>query len=301
MTISDEVREITSGYEPISECDRRQFQEQGWLLIPGALESTMHKRLVRAVDRVYGEEESAGGLRADRSLHLLGFFSRDPMFAELLDYPTTFRYVWSLLGWNIYTHHNHIDINPPVAEQGPHFWNWHQDGYRQNSDVDAEPRPMLSLKVCYVLSDLTVENSGATQIIPGSHVKNELAGRPAEAGDPIVTPPGAVGIQAKAGDAFIFDRRLWHSRSVNLSDITRKLVFVGYTHRWIRPLDEKRYHPDGNWQHILSPVQQQLLGSGPDHANYWGIRQDGWIDNDIPLRAELRSRGVLNGSQPYLR
>ncbi|GAA1684130.1 hypothetical protein GCM10009765_36910 [Fodinicola feengrottensis] len=301
MTIDDDVRAVSStGYERISKSEREQFQEQGWLLIPNALESTMQKRLVRAVDKVYQEEANAGGLRADKSLHLLGFFARDPMFAELLDYPSTFRYVWSLLGWNIYSHHNHIDVNPPITEPVAPFWNWHQDGYRQNSDIDAAVRPMLSLKVCFVLSDLG-KGSGATQIIPGSHLNNELAGRPAKPGDPVITPPGAVSIEAKAGDAFIFDRRLWHSRSVNVSSVTRKLVFVGYTHRWIRPLDEERYHPDPHWQRILTPVQQQLLGNGPDHANFWGVRQDGWIDNDIPLRAELRARGLLDGSEPYLR
>lgn len=301
MTISDDVLNASCRYEPISEADRRRFQEQGWLLIPGALDAGTHRRMVNAVDSVYAEEERAGGLRPDRSLHLLGFFSRNPEFAELLDYPTTFRYVWNLLGWNIYSHHNHIDVNPPVRDPGRLPWNWHQDGYRQNSDVDAVPRPMFSLKICYVLSDLSETGRGATQIIPGSHLNNELAGRPAKPTDPYVNPPGAVEIQAEAGDAFVFDRRLWHSRSLNTSDIVRKLVFVGYTHRWIRPLDEPRYHPDDNWQSGLSAIRRQLLGSGPDNANYWGIKQDGWIDDDIPLRAELRRRGVLDGSEPYLR
>ena len=52
------------------------------------------------------------------------------------------------------------------------------------------------------------------------------------------SPEGTVEITANPGDAFIFDRRQWHSRSTNLSTVTRKMLFIGYTYRWIRPLDD---------------------------------------------------------------
>ena len=50
----------------------------------------------------------------------------------------------------------------------------------------------------------------------------------------------------------------------------------------------------------LTPLQQQLLGYGPDHASFWGIKQ-GWIDDEIPLRAELKERGLLDRDVPFLR
>lgn len=290
-----------TGYEPISEAERQQFAKEGWLLIRNALSEDMRRRVELAVDRVYEEEARANRLRPDKSIHVMGFMDRDPVFPELLDYPTTFPYIWGLLGWNIYTHHNHIDVNPPISDTGKPFWNWHQDGYRQNSDIDMTPRPMLMVKICYVLSDLSETGRGSTKIIPGSHLNNTLEGRPEHPDDPIIEPPGAIEIQANPGDAFIFDRRMWHSRSVNLSNITRKMVFIGYTYRWIRPLDETTYNPQEEWFQRLSPVRQQLLGAGPDNANFWGVRQDGWIDQEIPLRAALASRGLLNPKIPYLR
>jgi ectoine hydroxylase-related dioxygenase (phytanoyl-CoA dioxygenase family) len=30
----------------------------------------------------------------------------------------------------------------------------------------------------------------------------------------------------------LFDRRVWHARSVNRSNLTRKAVFFAYTYRW---------------------------------------------------------------------
>jgi ectoine hydroxylase-related dioxygenase (phytanoyl-CoA dioxygenase family) len=290
-----------TGYERISDADRRQYAEQGWLLIRNALEEPMLQRVTDAVDRVYAEESAAGRVKPDGAAHVMGCMARDSAFTDLVDHPTMFPYVWGLMGWNIYTHHNHIDVNPPVTDAGAPFWNWHQDGYRQNADVDMDPRPMLSAKICYVLSDLSEPGRGSTRIIPGSHVDNTLAGRPTRPELGFDEPEGAIQVLANPGDAFIFDRRLWHSRSVNLSAVTRKLVFVGYTYRWIRPLDEVSYDQTGEFWEELSPVQRQLLGGGDDNANFWGIEQNGWIDDTIPLRSELMSRGLLDRNVPYLR
>jgi hypothetical protein len=284
-----------TGYEPIDKAERQSFNDDGWLLIPNALTEEHRLALIDVVDAVYAEEAAADRLRPGGAMHVLEAVYRRPEITALLTHPATFRYVWGLIGWNTYCHHSHIDVNPP-AKLGDPFWNWHQDGYRQNSDIDADPRPMLALKVCFVLSDMSLPGRGATKIIPGAHVNNTLA-KP----DDLSDPPGAQEIIARAGDAFVFDRRMWHSRSVNVSEITRKLIFVGYTHRWIRPLDET---PEPNtlpWYGDLDPIQKQLLGEGPDRYNYWGIKPDGWLDDSIPLRAELKRRELLEPTIPYLR
>jgi ectoine hydroxylase-related dioxygenase (phytanoyl-CoA dioxygenase family) len=162
------------------------------------------------------------------------------------------------------------------------------------------PRPMFSLKVAYVLSDLAEHGRGATKVIPGSHLWNSLD-RPKDLSVQNPDPAGTVEITANPGDAFIFDRRLWHSRSTNLSDVTRKMVFVGYTYRWIRPLDDMPIDFDSEWYANRTPVQRQLLGAGTHTANYWGINWDGYIDDEIPLRKELKQRGLLDRNVPWLR
>src|SRR5262249_6973962 len=82
-------------------------------------------------------KDAAGNLRKDGTLHLLGFLTRDELFGRLLTHPTSFPYLWGLAGWNIYTHHNHLDVTPPTSEEEPPSWGWHQDGYRQNSDPET--------------------------------------------------------------------------------------------------------------------------------------------------------------------
>lgn len=292
-----------TGYEPISEVDRKTFFEQGYLLLRGVLTEEHRRRLEEEVDLVYARERAAGRTRRDGSLHLLGFLTRHDLFADLLTHPTTFPYVWGLAGWNIYSHHSHLDVTPSQPEPSAPYWGWHQDGYRQNSDPeppDGSPRPMLSLKVAYVLSDLSAPGRGATKIIPGSQLRNTLP-RPAGGPRHQPDPDGAMEIIANPGDAFVFDRRLWHSRSSNRSRITRKMLFIGYTYRWIRPLDQMPVDRGGAWWARRTPVQRQLLGEAGHTANYWGVDWDGYVDEDIPLRRELRERGLLDRSVPWLR
>ncbi|MGA5302579.1 phytanoyl-CoA dioxygenase family protein [Nucisporomicrobium flavum] len=297
-------QEMVGGYEPLTPAQRTEFLERGVVLVRGALDEDRRQRLEAAVDRVYAEERAAGRVKGNGALHLLGFLPRDEEFGELLTAPAVFPYIWGVAGWNIYSHHNHLDVTPPVRAEEPPSWGWHQDGYRQNSDPEtldpALPRPMFSLKVGYVLSDLSRTGRGATKVIPGSHLRNTLE-RPADPGAANPDPLGTVEITAAPGDAFIFDRRLWHSRSANTSAVTRKILFVGYTYRWIRPLDDMPVDRGSAWWRNRTPVQRQLLGEAPGTINYWGVKWDGYVDEDIPLRRELRERGLLDRSVPWLR
>ncbi len=292
-----------TGYEPISDVHRKEFLEQGFFMVPNALSEPHRAQLEAEVDRVAAEEIAAGRDK-DGTVHLLGFLNRSDLFADLLTHPTTFGYIWGLAGWNIYSHHNHLDVTPPAKEPEKPYWGWHQDGYRQNSDPETLdpnlPRPMFSLKVAYILSDLSETGRGATKVIPGSHLRNSLP-RPADLTVQNPDPEGTVEIVGKPGDAFIFDRRQWHSRSTNLSTHTRKMLFIGYTYRWIRPLDDMEIDKESQWWANRTPVQKQLLGESPSTANYWGINWDGYIDDEIPLRKELKTRNLLDRSIPWLR
>ena len=75
------------------------------------------------------------------SLHWLSAVAHCPQVVGLVDHPATFPYVWSLLGWNIHVYHSHLDVHPPLAAPRPFRFEWHQDGGRQNREVETDPRP----------------------------------------------------------------------------------------------------------------------------------------------------------------
>jgi len=256
----------------LSERDRLAFERDGFLLLEGALPPDRIELLTTAVDRVWWRHLGEAG----EALHLLAFLGEDEAFLELLDWPVTFPIVCDLLGWNIFMYHCHLDVHPPVSGDGPTTWGWHQDGGRQNVDLDAHPRPRLSVKVAYFLSDVSEARRGNTLIIPGSH-RWDVLPRPE---DGLTNPEGVVPILARPGDALVFDRRLWHSRSANCSGITRKALFYAYTYRWIRPRDNMPIDP--TWVDRLTPARRQLLGAATGAIGYWLPS-----DDDVPLRGTI--------------
>jgi Phytanoyl-CoA dioxygenase (PhyH) len=299
VTTTQETRRIEAA-------ERRRFDQDGWLLIPGALPSSLRERLVEATDRVYTQEAFRDRLGPHQSLSLPGFLSRDNLFLELLDLPTTFPYVWGPLGWNIYTHHCQLEVTPTVAEAGPPSWSWHRDGtdgpeagddprhphtgVRAEAQAEPPPGPARSVTVVFALSDLSELGRGNPRIIPGSH----LLGAPDRPERPelgFAEPAGAMDVLAQPGDALVLDGRLWRSRGINISGITRKALSIGYTHRWVPQGGAARRDRDRVQLERLSPVRRQLLGV--DLGGDFGVDLGG---ESAPLRESLRAQGLLDRS-----
>lgn len=275
---------------------RAQFDEDGYLLIRGALSDAEIGYYTDAFDRVCADEVRAGRLRSGEALHLLAGLTSSQEFLNLLNHPVTFPLIWGTLGWNIHLFHSHLDLHPPLRERQAPVWRWHQDGYRQNVEPETNPRPRLAVKAGYWLSDVSEPGRGNLMVIPGSHLRNTLP-KPEHPELGFDQPDGAIEVLAKPGDAIFFDRRLWHSRSENYSAVTRKVVFAAYTYRWISGRDEHHIKLDCRCSNDLSPVRRQLLGGEMVcDDDRWGF-----TGNEAPLRAWLRERGLLNPSLPYLR
>jgi ectoine hydroxylase len=263
----------------LTEEERRTFEETGLLIVPDALPPEMVQRLDEALGRIYAERRT-DDLGPHDGMFQPNFVGRDPAFLELLDCPAVFPKVWGILGWNIYLYHGHCAVNPP-ADPGhsrvKKTLGWHQDSGRVNLEMEGHPRPRLSLKVGYFLSDCSEPGRGNFHVIPGSHLRDTL--RKPE--DGISDPEGAVPVCVKAGSAVFFDRRLWHAGSPNWSDVTRKVLFYGYGYRWIRTKDDMVIPPEVFA--ACSPIRQQLLGGGVNCNGHYTP-----TDADVPLRVWLR-------------
>jgi ectoine hydroxylase-related dioxygenase (phytanoyl-CoA dioxygenase family) len=114
------------------------------------------------------------------------------------------------------------------------------------------------------------------KIVPGSHKLDALPRR-----DPEGDPEGAIELRVRPGTAVFFERRMWHSRSHNFSDVTRKALFFGYSYRWLRGLDYN-VMPEALLVRC-DPIRRQLLGDGVTQNGWWQPRED-----DVPLRGWLR-------------
>jgi ectoine hydroxylase-related dioxygenase (phytanoyl-CoA dioxygenase family) len=267
-----------------------RFDRDGYLLLRGVLTPDEVSYYAEALDRAYAAAVAAGRTRAGDSMHRLGAVANCPEAAGLIDHPVAFPYVWSLLGWNIHVYHSHLDVHPPLPAARPFRFEWHQDGGRQNREVETSPRPRLSVKLAWWLSDVSEPGRGNLKIIPGSHRVDWIDGPPRRDVE-WPDPDGATEVTACPGDVLLFDRRLWHARSDNYSPYRRKAMFFGYTYRWIAIRDEN----DGIWTRYwasgLNPVQRQLLGGLPDSS---GDHAWGHFPATTPLYGWLKERNLLD-------
>ena len=276
----------------LTEEERIGFEQSGFLTVENVLPPETLKDLTALVDRLDAQYRLVMGLGPDEVLELLDFVSKDDLFLELLDWPKTFAKVWEILGWHIQLYTSHMNVTPPVAHDERRVnkrLEWHQDSGRLNVDLESNPRPRISLKVGYFLTDTTEVDRGNFYLIPGTHLQNE----PDLLTDRVSNPEEAVAIRAEAGSALFFDRRLWHAASPNHSDITRKMLFYGYSYRWLKPRDNMTVD---HVMHRCSPIRQQLLGAPTTPVSPWGSRGgdtgSGFTspnEEAVPLRAWIKA------------
>ncbi len=262
----------------LTEDERLDFERNGFLIIPDALTPQMTSDIEAVVDRIDAQHRSETEIDAHEWLHKLDFVGQDEVFLDLLDWHKTFPKVWGILGWNIQLYLTHMDVTPPPppeAEQEKKRLGWHQDSGRLNAELETDPRPRVSIKIGYFLTDTTETGRGNFYVIPGSHIQNKLEFPP----DDVSDPEGAIPVCVSPGTAVIFDRRIWHSRSPNESDITRKVLFYGYSYRWLRPRDDMTV---GSFVDRCDPIRRQLLGFSTSWHGYTSP-----TDEDVPLRLWL--------------
>jgi ectoine hydroxylase len=303
MSTSTGITALPSEQAVLSDCavpseeERQRFEEDGYLVIQGALTPAEVDFYRDALDGVYQAQQDDGIIQPGSSMHQLSAVAHCPEAAGLLDHPATFPYIWSILGWNVHAYHSHLDVHPPLPEQRPFRFEWHQDGGRQNREIETDPRPRLSVKLAFWLSDVSETGRGNFKVVPGSHRTNWIAGPPRR-DVPWPDPEGAIEVTASPGDVVVFDRRLWHARSDNYSAVTRKAMFFGYTLRWIAMRDENAAVLSSPAAAGFTPVQRQLLGGLPetdgDHA--WGH-----YPASTPLYGWLRDRNLLDPANPPLK
>jgi ectoine hydroxylase-related dioxygenase (phytanoyl-CoA dioxygenase family) len=297
MTVEHQAAEIAA----MSKEQRAQFEQDGYLVVPGALTEAEVDFYAAALDRVYAAEREAGRLAADGSMHKLSAVANCPDVVGLIDHPNTFPLVWSMLGWNVHIYHSHLDVHPRITIEKPYRFEWHQDGGRQNRELETDPRPRLSVKIAYWLSDVSVTGRGNFKVVPGSHLRNWLDGPPRR-DVPWPEPEGSVEVCANPGDAVFFDRRLWHARTNNYSPFTRKGIFFAYSHRWSYGRDENDELIASERFAGFSPIQRQLLGAKlAAREQGSGDHQWGHYPETTPLHGYLKNKGLLDPAFPPLK
>ena len=252
------------GYTQLSDEQRRQFRDEGYLILRNALDGEMISSLIEAGDRLI-----AGDARWNRyqtSEYYDGFrncITMDDAFIPLLTNDITLPIVIQLLGSNLQlstSHLIHRHPDPPGTPDSIRRPGWHRDGGGISRDLGESRFPRLGLKCAFYLTDLSEPNSGVTMLAPGSNQLTEPIDIPAGETDPV----NALEPLLNPGDCVVFEYRTWHAGAPNFSERTRKAVMIGYCYRWLRPMDFVKQ--ESSFLDKLSEIERYLAGEEVDET-----------------------------------
>ena len=263
----------------LTEEQREHFDTFGYLIVRDALPPEMVESLTAASDRLWDNGKGFDGANEKGYWNLRNCIVHDDAFLPLLDWPKTAPLAVQLLNWNLRLITSHLIIrepSPPDADDKFKSVGWHRDGGSSPREM-SEPHPRLFLKVAYWLTDCDQPGMGSIRFIPGSH--KFIGPPPKEEG--AVDPIGAIEVPLRAGDAVLFEQRLYHAVGPNYSDTPRKSVFFGYCYRWIQPMDYS-VMPERLLEQC-DPIQRQLLSDVQSTLGFYIPTEE-----DVPLRAWLR-------------
>lgn len=216
----------------LSEEDLQFFSENGYLLIPRVLNADMIAELTRSADKLVESDEHIFRTVDEEFDGFRNLLSLDSSFLTLVDLETTLVPVTQIMGFNLHLSSVHLSYIHPRKSEQPWRGDWHTDIFDFEDDL-REQSVRVGIKCAFALTSHRESNSGVTILLPGSH-KSKCRSGP-DVRDP--SPSGAIQLNMEAGDCLLFENRLRHSRGINVTRQTRKCILVGYSYRWVIPLD----------------------------------------------------------------
>jgi hypothetical protein len=210
---------------------RRQLDEQGYLVLPGLMSGALLDRLRRRVDELLAEEGSQAGSEFKQepgARRLANLVNKGRIFEEVILTPEVLAGMAHVLGPRFKL----SSLNARSADpHSPSDQPLHSD-----SAAIADESGYWVCNSVWMLDDFTPSN-GATRMVPGSHRWRRLP--PPELYDAY---PGQELVTGPAGTVVIMNSHMWHGGTANRTDAPRRAMHVYYT-RWDKPqqLHQKKW------------------------------------------------------------
>jgi len=269
---------------------RRSFEDDGFLVVRDALSESQVTALREAGDRIAGSfltkpviEDKPAYNYLDQRPGLL----REKPFEDLVTHAPTASLVAQILGPNIHLHSTALIYKRPSPKATLSRFGWHRD-LRIARDLGHDTLPRIGVKICYCLTDFHEPRSGMTLLARGSHRRTKPL--TVKAGDVDPADLEVCDLRLNAGDAFLFENRLFHTAAPNLGNRCSRVVLYGYAYRWMKA-ETYLEVPDQRRLSGADPVKRQLLGGYRDiDTPPWGLRswaeQHGVLPPAVPWTVE---------------
>jgi ectoine hydroxylase-related dioxygenase (phytanoyl-CoA dioxygenase family) len=275
-------------FVPLTAEQKRSFAEDGFLVVRDAVDKPTVARLIEAGDgraRSFLNKPEVLHKEEYNHLDLRPGLLKEKAFLNLVTHSPAVPLVVQLLSPNIHLHSLALIYKRPESPDGSPFRRgWHRD-IRIPKDLGHRDLPRVGIKVCYCLTDFPEPDSGMTLFARGSHLHSEALAIQKGRIDP--KDFEVCDLTLNAGDAVLFENRIFHTAAPNRSDRMSRVLMYGYAYRWLKPevyLDI----PDERLLEKADPITRQLLGG------YRDVDTVPWA-----LQSWTRSHGVEPEAIPW--
>ena len=251
--MTNALRQIGVSPETLSDAQRLQLDDQGFLLLPGMMPPALLAEFRHVHERLMSLKYPDPSLPTpplvdDRWNHEPGtrriadLVSQDPLYDCTYTNPSVLAAVSHILGRDFKLH----SLNARDALPGSGIQDFHRDGYHPPGSCNL-------VNSAWLLDGFTLDN-GSTRVIPGSHSHREQPTCGLDA------HPDQVVVTAEAGSVLVFRGDLLHSGTTNLSGQIRRVFHVAFCLRKedIGVHDQNRLIRKSTWERI-SPEARWIL------------------------------------------
>lgn len=228
--------------------DRRQLDEQGYLILPGLMSPELLEKARRRVEELFAQEGERAGAEFKTepgARRLANLVNKGRIFEEVILTTEVLECMAYVLGPRFKLSSLNVRSADPYS---PCDQPLHAD-----SAALADDHGYWVCNSVWMLDDFTPEN-GATRMVPGSHRWNRLP------------PPGMYDVHPQqelvtgtAGTVVIMNAHMWHGGTANRTAHPRRAMHVYYT-RWDKPQQQwqKRWLSE-DVQSRLPPEARRIL------------------------------------------
>jgi ectoine hydroxylase-related dioxygenase (phytanoyl-CoA dioxygenase family) len=253
----------------ISSAERRQLDEDGYLVLEAFMDPELLAALRQRVEELFAEEGERAGeefKQEQQTRRLANLVNKGELFRQVIALPGLLEYVRNVLGPEIKL----SSLNARSAN--PHS-SWVQPLHADMGAVPDENGYWVCNTV-WLLDDFTTEN-GAIRMVPGSHRWRKLPQEALE--EPSAPHPEEVLLTGTAGSVVVMNAHMWHGATANRTGAPRTAMHAFYC---------RRDKPQQQYQkQLLSPEVQQRLS--PDLRELLALEDP--LNDRLCAEATIRS------------
>ena len=250
----------------LTDSDRQQLEEQGFLALPGLMSEAEVETFRSRVEELFALEGDQSGSEFKQepgARRLANAVDKGEIFEKAIETPRVLECIEAVLGPDFKLSSLNIrSANPHGKSAQP----LHVD-----SGELPDGRGNAVCNSVWMLDDFTEQN-GALRVVPGSHKWMRLP-------EPGAKVEGEMLVTGRAGTVVVMNAHVWHGGTENRTDRQRRAMHVYYTRgdkpqqqyqkRLVRPEVQERLSPLGRKLLALDdPRNDELSATGSGKSGF---------------------------------